>query len=154
MQTYDGIAPAANAAQRLVLMGTTGLPAEIADKLASYTGVGGKPVDLIVGFAEAVYANRDVASAEAKEVATGCATFAESLSFHGMGEASRGTKIARVLDGQEVSGAPAPKAEWQLAPPAAEPTNAEAFLASEEGRAAFAAWQAANGGAETPAEAS
>lgn len=124
MLTFDGIAAAADAARRCLIMSQTGLPVAIAEKLAPLTGTGTSPVDLICGFAEAVYANAGTAGAEAKEIAGGCALFAEAFGFHAMNAAARGTKIARVLDGEQIGDAPEPKAEWQA------PSEAEAAPAA------------------------
>ncbi|MBX9881274.1 MAG: hypothetical protein K2X73_04805 [Sphingomonas sp.] len=128
MTTFDGLADAANAARRVLILGATGLPAAIADKLAPLTGTGTSPVDLICGFAEAVYAHPGEANAEVKDIAGGCALFAEGFGFHGMNADARGTKIARVLAGQNVANAPVPKAEWQV--PADEEAPAEPAAAS------------------------
>ena len=123
MKTFEGIADAADAARAMVIGGGTGLPAQIAEKLAPLGRTGASPVDLMVGFAEAVYAHRADATAEAKEAAGGVALFAESVGFHGLNVDARGSKIARVLDGQNVANAPEPKAEWlEVAEPASDET--------------------------------
>ena len=112
MKTFDGIADAADAARALVISGGTGLAATIAEKLAPLGRTGTSPVDLIVGFAEAIYANAGAATAEAKDVAAGCAIVAETYGFHQMNVEARGSKIARTLDGKAVSNPPEPKADW------------------------------------------
>lgn len=123
MQTFEGGIEAATAVGRVMMAGNTGLPAEVIDKLIVHVGVPGGAVPLIVGFAEAVYANADAASPAAKDVAAGCALHCEQWQLHGLGEDSRGTKIARILTGAKVSAAPIAKAEWlptaDLASPAA-----------------------------------
>ncbi|MBX9816069.1 MAG: hypothetical protein K2X76_15330 [Sphingomonas sp.] len=125
MKTFDGIADAADAARRLIIIGNTGLPDMIAEKLVPLTGTGASPVPLICGFAEAVYANSANVAAEAKDVAGGCAIFAEGMGFHGMNEGGRGSKIARSLAGQSVANAPEPKTEWQV------PAEADAAPANQ-----------------------
>lgn len=112
MAVYSGIAEAADAARRAVIMGATGLAEAVIEKLLPMTRTGGSPVDLIVGFAEAVYANREDASADAKDIAIGCALECEQRGFHGMAIDSRSSRIADVLGEVEGVEAPEPKAEW------------------------------------------
>lgn len=120
MVTFEGIAAAADAVRPLVINRSAGLPQPIADKLVPMAGTGSSPVDLIVGFAEAVYSN-PAAKKAAKDIAGGCAVLAEQFGFHGMAEESRGSKIAAILDGRDVANAPVPKSEWAEAPAEAAP---------------------------------
>jgi hypothetical protein len=115
MRHYEGIADAADEARTAVLS-ENGLPPFVLDKLWSDTQTGSSPVNLVVHFAEAVYAApSDEVSDECKQIATGCALLAEQYGFHGMNENSRGSKIAAVLDGHEVTDPPKP--EPSMLPP-------------------------------------
>lgn len=126
MLTFDGIASAADAARRQLIIGQTGLPQAVAERLSSFAGTGGSPVDLICLFAEGCYAihlgNAAALTDQARQVAAGCAVLAESFGFHGMAAEGRGSKIAAVLDGQAIDPAPEPKVEWLPTPPATEPS--------------------------------
>jgi shikimate 5-dehydrogenase len=112
MRNFPGIAAAADAARACLIGGSTGLPDGTAEKLAPAAATGGSPVDLTVGFAEAVYANSEAASEEAREIAAGCAVLAETFGFHGLNQDGRGSRMALVLDGQDIEEAPEPKDEW------------------------------------------
>lgn len=116
MMTFEGIAAAAMAAGRVLISGASGLPDPIIAKLTPYVGVPGGAVDLVCGFAEAVFANAGVATETAKEIAGGCAMFGELWSLHALEENSRGTKIATLLAGREVDEAPEPKVQWLPVP--------------------------------------
>lgn len=115
MRTFDGIADAADAARNFMIANGGALPQQVRDKVLPYVGTGSSPVDLVVHFAEAVYANRAAAPAEAVDIAAGCALLAESFGFHGLNEDGRGSAIAAVMLGQKVKAEPAPKAGYATA---------------------------------------
>lgn len=125
MTNFTGIADAADAARNFMITNGATLPDHVRDKVLPYVGTGSSPVDLVVHFAEAIYANRDdeAVSAEAREIAAGCALLAESFGFHGLNQDGRGSALAAVMLGQKVKAAPEPKAEYN--PPAQlEPASA------------------------------
>src|SRR5688500_12996588 len=96
--TYEGIAAAADAVRLYMLTAPkTKIPEEVKKKVNPHVGTGSSPVDLVVNFTEAVYANADSVQDEAKEIASGCAILAEGYGFHGMNEKARGSKIASIL---------------------------------------------------------
>lgn len=114
MRTFNGIAEAADAARTAAL--SEEAPPEVLDHVYKDTGTGSSPVDLIVHFAEAVYAHADLCDAATKEIAGGCALLAEQFGFHGMNEGGRGSALALVLDGQTVADPPEVKQEYLAAP--------------------------------------
>ncbi|MBX9816075.1 MAG: hypothetical protein K2X76_15360 [Sphingomonas sp.] len=130
MQTFEGGIEAATAVGRVMMAGNTGLPDSIVERLNVHVGVPGGAVPLIVGFAEAVYANATLASDAAKSVAAGCALHCEQWQLHGLGEGSRGSKIAKILDGGKVPNPPTAKAEW--ADPVQQPAQATSAPAAAE----------------------
>lgn len=115
MQTFNGIAAAADAARNYFLLNQGAFPEHVRDKIAAHAGTGASPVDLVVTFAEAVYANQGDVPAEAREIAGGCAVLAETFGFHGLNVDARGSLIASVLDDGAPEDVPEPKADY-LAP--------------------------------------
>lgn len=115
MHTFEGIAAAADAVRKFYYINEAVLPTHVKDKLQPYIGTGSSPVDLIVRFSEAVYANQ-VSVAAGKDIAAGCALICEASNFHGMAENSRGYKMAQVMDGQPVTDPPEPKEEYKEPP--------------------------------------
>lgn len=114
---YDGLAAAADAARTWFTMNQQELPEHVREKIAPYVGTGGSPVELVVHFAEAIYANRDADGvSDAREIAAGCAVLAESYGFHGMNESSRGSALARELAGKTKASDP-PEAKAEYLPP-------------------------------------
>ena len=114
MPSYQGIAEAADAARLHLLANPDGLPSHILDKLLPDTGTGSSPVDLVVHFAEAIYANHEEAGVgdTARGIAGGCAVLSEAFGFHGLNIDSRGSKMSQVMSGEEVESPPEPKAEY------------------------------------------
>lgn len=124
MIIYNGIAQAADAVRAYLIANPAALPEPAQAKLASHTGTGASPVDLVVTFAEAVYANREdltAAHEDAFEIAAGAAVLAETFGFHGLNKDSRGSRMAILLDGGEVAEPPEARADLLPSPPAAEP---------------------------------
>jgi len=119
MRNYSGIAEAADAARACIITSGAALPEHVRDKVLPYVGTGSSPVDLVVHFAEAVYANREDAavSEEAREIAAGCAVLAETYGFHGLNEQSRGSGLARELAGAKKAANP-PEAKSEYMQPA------------------------------------
>jgi hypothetical protein len=119
---FTGIAEAADEIRRHFLVNEEALPEHLANKIRPHVGTGASPVDLVVCFVEGVFANAADVSAEAKKLASGGAALAETFGFHGMNEAGRGSKIAQVLDGQQVPDVPEPKDDY-AAPMPPEPAG-------------------------------
>lgn len=117
MQTFNGIAEAADAVRAWFLLNPQALPEHVRPKVAAHAGTGASPVDLVVTFAEAVYANREEAPADARAIAAGCAVLAEGFGFHGLNLEARGSLIAVALGGGAPDPAPEPKGQFLASPP-------------------------------------
>lgn len=124
MKNFEGIADAANEVRNWIIRNEEKMPVHLQERLAGLTTTGISPVDLIVGFTEAVYANPKGFPAEAEDIAAGAAVLCENFGFHGMAVDGRGSKIAAVLDGKEVADAPEGKADFQKTPEDPAPTPA------------------------------
>lgn len=123
---YDGIAEASNAARDWISINKASLESVHAEALDALTRTGVSAVDMIIYFADRVYANPSDFPAEAKNIAAGCALFAEQWGFHGFNLESRGSKIAAILDGRTVrSTAPVAREDFvrQVETPAPAPTE-------------------------------
>jgi hypothetical protein len=83
MRNFDGIAAAADAVRRFYFRNEDDLPEHVRKRLETHAGTGGSPVDLIVNFTEAVYANRADLPTEAMEIAAGTADVIQQNGFHG-----------------------------------------------------------------------
>jgi len=83
MKLYTGIAEAADAARSYFYVNRESLPAGVADKLQTQVGTGSSPVDLIVAFTEATYANRVDVDPEMMEIAAGLGVIIVQFGFHG-----------------------------------------------------------------------
>lgn len=91
MRQFEGIASAADAVREFYYSNKADLPEHVTTKVQPYVGTGSSPVDLIVNFTEAVYANsgdrrgegeKDL-PAEGLEIAAGCAQLINVEGFHG-----------------------------------------------------------------------
>jgi len=127
MITFEGIADAADQTRRWLILNDADLPAHIAARMDALTSTGTSPVALVCTFVEAVYANQDEFSAEAKELAAAAAVVCETFGFHGMAEDHRGSRINKLLTGGSLTEAntPVPKAELQPTPEPEEPPAEE-----------------------------
>jgi hypothetical protein len=83
MNQYDGVASAADAVRRFIIINEGALPEIVQQKVSALTGTGSSPVDLIVNFVEAIYANRDDVTNDAKAIAAGCADVIDRDNYHG-----------------------------------------------------------------------
>jgi hypothetical protein len=122
IRQYDGIADASDDA-RMAVIGEDGLSAFAIDKLYPDTLTGSSPVDLIVHFADVVYANFDGCSADVREIAAGCALVAERYGFHQFNVDSRGSRIAAILDGQDIPNTPEPNPSFVEPAPVEQPAE-------------------------------
>jgi hypothetical protein len=109
MKLYDNIALAADETREWIILNQ----ADLTESLISLTRTGVSPVDLIVKFAETVYANEEsFTDVEALEIAAADAALCEEFGYHGMNIDARGSKIASVLRGNTVENPPEPKPEF------------------------------------------
>lgn len=83
MKIFMGIAEAADAARIWLIIHSAELPEHVADRLNGRTQLGNSPVDLIVDFTEAVFANRDDFSDDAKDIAAACASLIDRDGYQG-----------------------------------------------------------------------
>ena len=115
---FEGIGDASTAVRNYLIKNEAKLPDHLKERLSNLTGTGASPVDLVVNFVEAVYANQKEFTKEAKELAASSAVVAETYNFHGMADEQRGSKISKILTGTKVAKAKAPKEnETFVAPP-------------------------------------
>jgi len=127
MAEFEGIADASTAVRNWLIINEAKLPDHLKDRLTALAGTGVSPVDLIVNFAEAVYANEKDFTKEAKELAASAAVTSEAFGFHGFAQAQKGTRIAKVLRGEAVAKDKRPAFRDDLLKPtesAPEPTEA------------------------------
>lgn len=117
MRTFIGIMEAAQAVQDFMLDRPAALPEPVRARVRAR--LLGSKVDLICQTAEDIYANREGMAAEALDLAAGLAVYGSSESLHGLAVDDRGSRMARVMRGQEVAEAPEPAAQYL--PPQAEP---------------------------------
>lgn len=139
MRVFTGIAEAADAATDAFNDYRADLPAHLVDKVRPHTRTGSSPVDLIVHFTEAVYANSGGRRAkgekdlpkEVLEVAAGTANLINLDGYHGrLDDRAAAMSFALRRDSGEKAGEgrawpekdedPAPKADY------AKPVKAEA----------------------------
>lgn len=117
---FEGIGQAAKAVTEFYILNKEAMPSHIVERLDGNIGMSRSPVDAVVRFTEAAYANLDGELPEGMaELAAGCALLCEEMGYHDFGEADeRGSKIARALLGKKVTKAPDAKGEFV---PAGEP---------------------------------
>lgn len=123
MEAFEGIGDASTAVRNWLIRNEDQLPAHLKDGLMHRTATGTSPVDLIVDFTEAVYANEGEFKAEAKKLAAAAAVVCEANGFHGLGQDHRGSRIAKILTGEKLAKESTPEpASQHLKPvePAAE----------------------------------
>lgn len=127
MQNFEGIAAAADAVRRFYFRNEDDLPEHVKARLATHVNTGGSPVDLIVNFTKAAYANRDL-PAPAMEIAAGTADVIAQQGFHGGldGKAAGMVAIFRRESGEKAPAgtswpkpADDPAADSDFAPPPA-----------------------------------
>lgn len=82
MRIYPDIGPAIADVRRFFYTNQAELPPHIVERLEGDVG-SGSPVDLIVNFTEAMYANREAVPAEGLEVAAGTADLINRMGYHG-----------------------------------------------------------------------
>lgn len=131
MQTFEGIAGAADAIRRFYFRNEDDLPQHFRDRVGPHVGQGSSPVDLGAHFTRAVYANRDALPAkqkkEALELAAGTADIFDRDGFHSKldGKAAGMSLALRRDSGEKAAGSqswpkkdddPAPDSDY--APPA------------------------------------
>ncbi len=112
MDQYDGIAAAADAVRRFFIKREDDLPEVVREKVEPYTGTGSSPVDLIVRFTEAAYANRETVPQEGLAIAAGCADLINRDGYHGRldGRVVAMIPVLRRDSGEKaVTGSPWPK---------------------------------------------
>lgn len=132
MQTFEGIAGAADAIRRFYFRNEDDFPQHFRDKVSPHVGQGSSPVDLGAHFARAVYANRDELSDKVKkdalELAAGAADIFDRDGFHSKldGKAAAMSLAMRRESGEKARpGMPwpakekDPAADSDYAPPAA-----------------------------------
>ena len=118
MKEFLGVADAADAVRKWLFVHENELPDYLHTQLMNLTGTGMSPVDLVVTFAEAVYANpSEFRTKEVREIAAGCAMIAESFNFHGLAKDNRGGLMARKLSGEQVAEDKLPEAKETLTKP-------------------------------------
>lgn len=83
MKEYESLAHAANDAFAWFTGNRGTLPEQVVEKLGPRLGYGTSPVDAIVGFTEAAFANLEAFDAEGKQIAAGCAQLIDENGFHG-----------------------------------------------------------------------
>lgn len=83
MQIFEGIADAADQIREFFLTNKAGFPGHVRDRIEGATRTGSSPVDLIVTFTKAVYANRDDVPADALPLAAGAADLIDQQGYHG-----------------------------------------------------------------------
>lgn len=126
---FEGIGEAAKAVTEFYILNKEAIPAHIVERLDGNIGMSRSPVDAVVRFTEAVYANRDSDRLPEgmAELAAACAMLSEEMGYHDFAEDGRGSLIARSLRGRSVSKAPEAKSEF------AEPEPVPAPPALDEG---------------------
>jgi hypothetical protein len=123
------IGDAADAIREHVIINRGEFPEHARDRLLALTRTGTSPVDMIVGFVRAVYANRDEVPTSTKRMAIGAADLIQMKGFYGGLDGNAG-KVSAALSRETGLKAPAgrswpakeedpePAADW-LAPPVA-----------------------------------
>lgn len=120
MPGFLDINTTAQAAAQEFLARPEAFPGRVQTKLSQGISQNLSPVETIVCFAEAVYANLHTASPEAREVAAGCAELAAQNGYHQLDQDGRGQKMGQVLRGLNCpEPIPIPQIEMQ-APPVSE----------------------------------
>ncbi len=114
MIEFQGIHDSASAARRWIIKNEDNLPEHLKERLMALTDVGVSPVDLMVNFVEAVYANQDDFPSEAKDVAAASALVGEQHNFHSLAQENRGSNAAKILRNQAVAkkNVPEPKDDF------------------------------------------
>jgi hypothetical protein len=125
MRTFEGIGDASTEVRKFLIVNEAKLPDHLQDRLMHLTGTGTSPVDLVVNFVEAVYANPKEFSAEAKDLAAGAAVVCEANGFHGMDADHRGSRISKVLSGEKLAKESHPEAKLEMREPQPEDPGRE-----------------------------
>ena len=121
MKNFEGIADSSTEVRSWLIRNEDKVPEHLADRMKSLTATGTSPVDLIVQFTEAVYANPKDFPKEARDLASGASVVAEAHNFHGFATDQRGSRIAKILDGGTVAKDKMPEPKSDMAAPADEP---------------------------------
>jgi len=114
MRQFQEIGEAADAVRRFFYVNEASLPEHVTRRLATHVAQGGSPVDLIVNFTEAVYANQAKLGAEASLIAAGTADLINRQNYHGRldGRAAGISDALRRESGEKpAAGASWPKAD-------------------------------------------
>lgn len=82
MRNFEGIADAADSVRRFFFTNQAQLPEHVTKAIEPHVGTGSSPVDLIVNFTEAVFANRKDVPAEASLIAAGTADIIQQNGYH------------------------------------------------------------------------
>jgi hypothetical protein len=114
---FEGIASAADAVRRHLILNEGTGPDHLHERLDALTRIGSSPVDTVVNFIEMVYANPNEFPTEARELAADASVITQQENFYGHGENERGSRIARVLRGEEVSEVDLPPVQTPYVPP-------------------------------------
>lgn len=119
-----GIGEAADQVRRFYYRNEDDLPEIVRDKVGPYIGTGSSPVDLVVHFTEAVFANRQSLPADGLALGASCALLIETTGFHNRldGRAAAMIPALRRDAGEE----PAPGTSWP--DPAEDPEPKAGFL--------------------------
>lgn len=115
MASFEGIGDSSTAVRNWLIRNADKVPEHLQERLSGMTGTGTSPVDLIITFTEAVYANQKDFPKEAKDLAAACADVAEANGYHGFDEDQKGSRISKVLSGQKVAEDKLPPVRQELA---------------------------------------
>lgn len=80
---FSGIGAAANVVRDHIILNHNEFPEHVQERLFNLTRIGKSPVDLIVGFTEAVYANRSEFDETSQAFAAGTADLIDANGFNG-----------------------------------------------------------------------
>lgn len=120
MVEFEGIHDSSTAVRRWLTLNEARLPAHLQVRLARLTETGVSPVDLVVLFVEAVYANLEAFDDEARELASQAALVAETHGFSYLGQDQRASRIRRIMVGEKVAEDQVPERRKELQAPVEE----------------------------------
>lgn len=125
---FDEIGSAADAVREHILANQASFPEHIRDRLVGLTRTGTSPVDMVVGYTDAVYANRDSMDETSRAIAIGTADLIGAKGYHQALD-GRAFSVSSALS-RDLGLEPVPGSEWPSADD--DPAADDTWLPAEE----------------------